>query len=375
MRTTSRRSIAIVTCLALAHLFTRGVARAAPDDVASPPRATSVQLDQCFIEEQGDAPRIVMLGEDVSVALETGRIRWLVSKVTDRTGPWREPAVGGNLVRSVVEVEPLGARRHRAGRRRAPARRDQPLPRRPGGLEARPAYSRRVRYAELWDGIDLVFKAEGRILKATWSLAPGADFDVLRLRHHGAESVSVDAEGRLVIETAAGPIVDAAPVAWQERDGVRCDVPVAFALWPAGDGATDVGFTPGAHDPVLPLLIDPAVVVQAGFIGGSARDEAADITVDADGNVYVCGWARSTESTFPVVVGPGLHYSGSAGSWTARGRWVSAPATRSRERRPRNRCGRLARRHASATPWSAPARRSIRARFGRPTVVQPRRAA
>ncbi|MBN1609569.1 MAG: SBBP repeat-containing protein, partial [Polyangiaceae bacterium] len=90
-------------------------------------------------------------------------------------------------------------------------------------------------------------------------------------------------------------------------------VPVAMAYRPgpeeAGDG-TAFGFDLGPYDPAHPLLLDPAVLVYCGFVGGSRGDEGLGVAVDAAGNAYVTGCAESTEQTFPVTVGPHLTFHG-----------------------------------------------------------------
>lgn len=47
-----------------------------------------------------------------------------------------------------------------------------------------------------------------------------------------------------------------------------------------------------------------------GYIGGSGDDWGYGIGVDGAGNAYISGTASSTESTFPVSVGPDLTYNG-----------------------------------------------------------------
>jgi len=51
-------------------------------------------------------------------------------------------------------------------------------------------------------------------------------------------------------------------------------------------------------------------LIYAGFIGGSSEDYSTAIAVDAQGYAYIAGYTESSESTFPVTVGPDLTYNG-----------------------------------------------------------------
>ena len=76
----------------------------------------------------------------------------------------------------------------------------------------------------------------------------------------------------------------------------------------AGPGLTYNG---GLYDAFV-AKVNPAgtALVYAGYIGGNSEDQAAGIAVDGAGNAYVTGWTSSTETTFPVLVGPRLTYNG-----------------------------------------------------------------
>ena len=62
--------------------------------------------------------------------------------------------------------------------------------------------------------------------------------------------------------------------------------------------------------------VNPAgtALVYAGYIGGAEDDTGNGIAVDGAGNFYVTGYTKSDQSTFPVLGGPDLTYSGPYGS-------------------------------------------------------------
>lgn len=276
-------------------------------DAISAMRGTMVALPQSFIE---DEKGFFMLGDGLAACLETGRIRWILSG-EEHTGTKNTGAAETDARRSVITIEPVGARENVA-----PAGEEE-LPGLVSWFHGEPSQwkagrrtFRSVRYTELWAGVDLILEAQDQTLKGTYVVAPGADPTAVCLRHQGADSVTVDAEGRLIARTPAGDLVDAAPVAWQEIQGRRHDVSVTFQLEPGPNGSVDVSFQLGAHDPSVELRIDPAVIVQAGFLGGAQDDHAIALDVDPNGNVYVCGNTHSSEATFPVLVGPKLVFEG-----------------------------------------------------------------
>ena len=62
-----------------------------------------------------------------------------------------------------------------------------------------PTYSKII-YPNLWPGIDLVYYGTVNRLKYEFIVHPGRDPSKIRLAYRGAESVSVDGEGRLKVD-------------------------------------------------------------------------------------------------------------------------------------------------------------------------------
>jgi len=177
-----------------------------------------------------------------------------------------------------------------------------------------PTYSKLV-YSNLWNGIDLSYSGTVDRLKYEFVVQPGVDPAQIHLRYRGG-TMSLNHAGQLEVSTPVGNFQDEAPIAYQEVNGQRIPVKVDYSLL----GVTTYGFYMGDYDPSLPLVIDPAVLVYCGFIGGSGDlDNGYGITVDSSGYVYLTGYTNSTQTTFPVTVGPDPTYnSGSSDAFVAK---------------------------------------------------------
>ncbi|WP_437592842.1 SBBP repeat-containing protein [Sorangium sp. So ce1000] len=181
-----------------------------------------------------------------------------------------------------------------------------------------PTYAAVV-YDDLWPGVDLEISGTARALKYQLVVAPGADPAQIRLTYRGASAVRLTEGGQIEVSTPAGGFTDDAPLSFQDTPEGRVPVTSAYALEaPAPDGARTYGLRLGAYDRTLPLVIDPAVLIYCGFIGGSGSDDGEDIAVDLAGNAYVTGSTSSTRATFPEKVGPDLTYNGDNDAFVAK---------------------------------------------------------
>jgi len=205
-----------------------------------------------------------------------------------------------------------------------------------------PAYTKII-YRELWPGIDLIYCGTVNRMKYEFIVRPGADPSRIKLAYRGVASVEVTKAGRLKVITPAGGFEDDIPIAYQEIGGEEVNTTISFKLAepPAvlaeetlaskeglateprvrPETRTDVyGFEVGEYDRNRPLVLDPAVLVYCGYIGGASFDDeqGRGIAVDGSGNAYITGTTGSAELTFPVAVGPDLTLNGQIDAFVAK---------------------------------------------------------
>ncbi len=155
----------------------------------------------------------------------------------------------------------------------------------------------RVRYRNVYPGIDLIFHGSQQNIEYDFVISPGADPNRIELKFTGADSLQLDRTGNLLLAAAGGlSLTQRVPVIYQEENRVRRKVAGSYVI----RGKNRIGFRVGPYVRSRTLVIDPVVGYSARFTGVSGSYPFA-IAVDASGNAYVTG--DISKPDLPVLPG------------------------------------------------------------------------
>ena len=174
----------------------------------------------------------------------------------------------------------------------------------------------RVRYRNVYPGIDLVYHGNQGRLEYDFEVAPGGDPKTVALKFQGSENLRIDASGDLIVVVGGSNLRMRAPRVYQSFGPEERSVAGRFEL--RGREKNEVGFQLGAYDRSRTLVIDPTLTY-ATYLGGSGNEACSiiapitvggmaapppgcpAIAVDAASNAYVAGSTTSTD--FPQTMG------------------------------------------------------------------------
>jgi hypothetical protein len=153
----------------------------------------------------------------------------------------------------------------------------------------------KVKYKNVYPGIDLVYYGNQGQLEYDFIVAPGADPKLIKLEIQGADRLEPNRQGDLVLSTPNGQIRQHKPLVYQELNGRKQIIVGRYSL----KDKHEIGFEVAAYDASKPLVIDP-VLSYSTFLGGSgSEDIGIGVAVDATGTAYVTGATASVD--FPIV--------------------------------------------------------------------------
>jgi len=145
----------------------------------------------------------------------------------------------------------------------------------------------RVRYREVYPGIDMVYYATGKSVEYDFIVEPGADPSTIELAFDGVAGVKVDEAGDLIVSAGGKSFRQHRPRVFQGP----FEIEASYRLTERGTVKLDIG----AFDPVLSLRVDP-VLDFATYLGGPGEDGIWNIAVASDGNPILLGSTQSPAS-------------------------------------------------------------------------------
>jgi uncharacterized repeat protein (TIGR01451 family) len=155
-----------------------------------------------------------------------------------------------------------------------------------------PTYSR-VRFDEIYPGIDVLYYGQDDRLEYDFEIAPGSDPAAIRFKFNAELKPRLATDGDLVLRFAGGELRERAPSIYQQIGGERRPVAGGYSI----DRKKAISFAIGEYDKSHPLIIDP-VLVYATYLGGSGDDPASSIAIDSANNIYIAGTTNSVN--FPT---------------------------------------------------------------------------
>ena len=158
-----------------------------------------------------------------------------------------------------------------------------------------------ISLGEVSPGITVSLNAYGGKIEKIIRISPHISPSIT-LTMKGASSMGLGHDGELVNYTDKGDIAFSKPIAYQEINGKRIPVPIAYMLLQSSPNYT---FALGLYDPSHALTIDP--ILQSTYLGGKGQDVAKALSIGTEG-VYVAGWTGSFD--FPGTAGGALPTGG-----------------------------------------------------------------
>jgi hypothetical protein len=156
-----------------------------------------------------------------------------------------------------------------------------------------------ITYQNIYSGIDLKWYQKDGHLKYDYMVAAGADYKQIQLNIEGAEKISINSNGELVLETPLGKIIEEAPLVNQNGKELE-------SKWVIENG--NICFDIENLNPNQAFIIDPVVRNWGTYYGGVGTDATGfSCATDATGNLYLAGYTTSNTGT--VIATSGAHQS------------------------------------------------------------------
>ena len=141
----------------------------------------------------------------------------------------------------------------------------------------------KVSYPNIYNNTDWVLYSGKNGIKYDFHVHPGGNHQDIRMQFEGENAIQIR-NNTLYIKTSLGDIIEQAPIAWQEENGVKTFVNVSFRK--NADGS--IGFDVAQYNHAQKLIIDPQLIF-ATYSGSQDDNWGYTATYDNAGNGYSGG--------------------------------------------------------------------------------------
>ena len=152
----------------------------------------------------------------------------------------------------------------------------------------------RLRYSEVYRGIDLTYYGNHDRLEHDFVVAAGANPADIVIEVGGADKVAISPAGDALLQTAQGPVTLQRPVVYQEAAGARHTIAASYSLHRGNRLSFDIG----PYDHAQPLVIDPVTLFN-NTVSGNSLTQVNGVALDASDNILFIGFTQA--SNYPVV--------------------------------------------------------------------------
>jgi len=152
----------------------------------------------------------------------------------------------------------------------------------------------KIRYTDLFDGVDMVMYQGGNALKYDFIVHPNQDPNQIKLKFNGADGLKIENE-KLIISTSVNDLIESEPYTYQFIDGKIIQVDCSYHL-----KGEEVSFNIGQYNPEYKLIIDPELIL-ASTTGSNTSNFGFTATYDQDENLVAGG--NVFANGFPTTLG------------------------------------------------------------------------
>lgn len=166
---------------------------------------------------------------------------------------------------------------------------------------------------DFYSSIDLLIDGSEGKLKYSFIVAPGSTPNQIKWKIEGANSVKINQDGGIVMETSLGTITESKPVSWTLKNGQKIPIQTSFKL----SGETISFEFPNGYNSSDTLVIDPYLVFST-YTGATTDNWGMTATPGPNGEMYAGGISfgvgyPTTTGAFDTSYNGGTPYSSIAG--------------------------------------------------------------